>query len=128
MSYMYRYCIPSNLEETRNLVSEILKELNKLIKDENLLFDLRIILNELVINSVIHGNKCDDSKKVMIDLEVRNSKICIQVVDEGLGIDYNFDIYNPDNLESYGRGLIIVRGLTDELYIEKNKVQAVKYI
>ncbi len=125
---MHSDSISSSLEETRNYITSRLAELEKVIEDESLLFDIRIVLNELIINGVIHGNKCKKEKDVKVTIVVDKEAVSIEVEDEGLGIDYNFDIYDPNRLESYGRGLVIVKGLVDELTIEGNKVKATKYI
>jgi len=37
------------------------------------------------------------------------------------------NVYNPMDLKCNGRGLIIADELSDEFYIEKNKVVSVKY-
>jgi len=112
----------------KNFVEDVLKKLEKLIDDNDIMFDIKLILNELIINGVLHGNNCISTKCVKLDLEIKGNKITIQVQDEGQGIDYDLKSYNPNDLKCCGRGLVIVNGLSDEFYIEKNKVVAVKVI
>lgn len=128
MEFKYSGIVCSDLDMIRNFVDEVLNKLGKLIKDNDTMFDIKLILNELIINGVLHGNNCITTKCVKLNLEVKDNKITIQVEDEGQGIDYDLGSYDPNDLKCCGRGLVIVNGLSDEFYIEKNKVIAVKLI
>ncbi|WP_176718819.1 ATP-binding protein [Caloranaerobacter ferrireducens] len=114
--------------KVKNIIDEIINEVNRVICDENIIFDVKLILSELVVNSVIHGNKQDECKIVNIYLRIQDELIRIEVTDEGKGVDYNIDEYDPMDLKIGGRGLVIVDGLSDEFYIERNKVVSIKYI
>lgn len=126
----FTYCasIGSDLGLIKNFIEEVLKKLNRIIDNGDTMFDIRLILNELVINGVLHGNDCITSKCVKLSLEVKENTLTIQVEDEGAGIDYNLESYDPSDLKCCGRGLVIVNGLSDEFYIQKNKVTAIKHI
>lgn len=128
MSFIYRNSICSDLDDIKITIQDIINKLKNFVKDEDLIFDIRLILNELVINSVIHGNKCNRDKCVELYLEVVENILRIEVSDEGQGINYDLKSYNPDELKCCGRGLVIVDGLSDEFHINKNKVEVVKYI
>lgn len=128
MNFIYQRSICSDLEDINIVMGEILDKLGKIINDEDTIFDIRIILNELVANSIIHGNKYNKNKLVDIFLELRENALRIKVVDEGQGIDYDIESYNPKELKCCGRGLVIVNGLADKCHIEKNKVEVIKYI
>ena len=52
----------------------------------------------------------------------------LNVEDEGEGFLYDKDNYDPLELKSSGRGLIIVDGLSDEFFVNNNKVSIVKYL
>lgn len=128
VDFKYNGTVCSDLEMIKSFVDEILKKLNKIIEDSDIMFDVRLILNELVINGVLHGNDCSITKCVKLSLEVSGDKLTIQVEDEGKGIDYDFKSYDPTDLKCCGRGLIIANGLSDEFYIHKNRVTAIKHI
>lgn len=128
LDFKYSGTVCSDLEMIKNFIEDILTKINGLIKNNNAMFDIRLILNELVINGVLHGNDCVSSKCVKLSLEVNDNKVIIQVEDEGNGIDFDFKTYDPMELSCSGRGLVIVNGLSDEFYIQKNKVTAVKHI
>jgi serine/threonine-protein kinase RsbW len=128
LDFKYSGTVCSDLEMIKSFIDDILKKLNKIIVNNDTMFDIKLILNELVINGVLHGNDAIISKCVKLSLEVEEDKITIQVEDEGKGIDYDCKSYDPDSLKCCGRGLVIVNGLSDEFYIQKNKVIAVKRI
>ena len=128
LDYKFNGVICSDLNLTRNFIDDILYKLKDCIKNRDTIFDIKLILNELVINGVLHGNNCMISKCIKISLEIDKDKITIQVEDEGKGIDYDFSSYDPTALETNGRGLVIVSGLSDEFYIQNNKVTAIKHI
>lgn len=128
VDFKYSGTICSDLDMIRNFVDNILLKINRLINDKDIMFDIRLILNELIINGVMHGNDCVTSKCVTLSLELKDDKITIQVEDEGKGIDYDVKSYDPSDLKCCGRGLVIVNGLSDEFYINKNKVIAIKHI
>jgi serine/threonine-protein kinase RsbW len=74
-------------------------------------------LNEVVINAIVHGNKLDPSKKVIVNADIEGKRIIWTVTDEGAGFDYNNlpDPTAPENLESLtGRGVFIIKHLADQ--------------
>lgn len=120
--------IKSDLDDVKNNLEDIVEQLNQLLKNEDLMFDLRLILNELVVNGVIHGNKLDENKKVELRVVIEDNNIQIKVMDEGHGFEYDRDSYDPLDMKSSGRGLFIVDGLSDELSISDEGVSVVKYL
>lgn len=128
LSFMYQGSVCSDLNDIKVFLHDVLEKLDGFLRDEDLIFDLRLILNELIINSAIHGNQCNKDKTVDLYLEIIEDKIKIEVVDEGKGIDFERVSYESDELKCCGRGLVLVNGLSDEVYIDKNRVIAVKRI
>lgn len=128
MSFVYYGSISSDLKLIEDFTNKVLKRIGNIIKDKNLIFDIKLILNELIINGVFHGNKCIDSKYIDLSLEVKDNQIIIKVQDEGEGINYDFTDYNPLDLQCGGRGLIIVKGLSDQLIVEDNLITVIKDI
>lgn len=119
--------ICSDLCEIQNFLDDIVLKLGDIIKDEILLFDIRLILSELIINSAIHGNKKDKCKKISVKLDVDKKSFRLEVTDEGNGFIFDKGAYDPLELKCSGRGLVIADGLSDEFYIDNNKVVSVKY-
>ncbi len=73
---------------------------------------------EAVNNAIIHGNKSDSNKTVIVEIKhVRNLlKICVE--DEGPGFDPGLipDPTKPENIEKLnGRGIFLMSRLTDKI-------------
>lgn len=106
---------------------DIINQIDELIKDKDELMEIRLILSELLINGIKHGNKGDINKKVYLRVLVSNNGVYIEVRDEGDGINYNIDEnFEEDIFKSSGRGLQLVKGLSDGLIIEDREVKVHK--
>lgn len=127
MAYVMKKKIKSDVTYVKNIVNEILIDLNGFL-DNKQKFNTKLILSELLINGVRHGNKLDKSKYVHVNVLVNRETLKIQVSDEGKGFNYDKSKYNPYSLEESGRGLVIVEGLSDHLSIKGNTVTAIKYL
>jgi len=87
-------------------------------------FDVKIILNELLQNAIEHGNLLNCNKRVYMDVCIREKDILsITIRDQGQGFDVH-KILNVENnhidddimeLPEFGRGLLIVRSLCDDI-------------
>lgn len=128
LSFVFEGSVCSDLCAIKNFVQDVLEKLNKVINDETVMFDIRLILNELMANGVIHGNNFDKDKYIKLSVKVSGDLVRIEVTDEGRGFECDLKSYDPLELKCCGRGLILVNGLSDELYVDKNRIVAVKYL
>ena len=83
---------------------------------------------EAVNNSIIHGNKEDETKKVNVSFKVDSDYIYITIEDEGPGFNfYNVpDPTTPENIENiHGRGVYLMKHLADDVIFHGrgNKVE-----
>jgi len=79
----------SDLCSVKGCLENIIEEVSKTIQDKELLFEVRLILSELVINGAIHGNKESKNKHINIDLQLEYNFIRIEIIDEGEGFIYD---------------------------------------
>ena len=80
--------------------------------------EISLAVRESVANAVLHGNGCDAAKKVLLVVEVRDSRLAISVRDEGKGFDPATlpDPCDPLNLlRDRGRGVFLVNASMDEV-------------
>lgn len=126
--YSFNGSVNSDLKSVKAFLSNIIERLETYIKDEEMFFDIRLILNELIVNGAIHGNKKSLDKKVFVSMTIDEKNITIHVRDEGEGIDYDFSSYNVDEMKCCGRGLVLVEALTDDLILKKNEIIGIKYL
>lgn len=114
-----------NLREVEKLVDEFneIEELNESLYGKVLLATI-----EAANNAIVHGNKLDPEKTVMV--EIRKSKDIIEIYVEDQGEGFNYmripDPTAPENIENiHGRGVFLMKQLSDEVNFYKNgtKVQ-----
>ena len=116
-SEMYTLQLPSKQESItllENLIEEIADKHNI---SEDTFANMMTSLSEAGINAIVHGNKLDPNKKVIINAEIEGRRIIWTVTDEGEGFDYNNlpDPTAPENIENLtGRGVFIMKHLADQ--------------
>jgi serine/threonine-protein kinase RsbW len=109
--------LPSNPESITQLEALIEEIADKYHVADDTFANMMTCLNEAAINAIIHGNKLDATKKVIINADVAPKRVIWTVTDEGEGFDYNHlaDPTAPENLESLtGRGVFIIKHLADQ--------------
>lgn len=123
MKYFFNKEFCGGIKNINTLVDKILKDVSPIV-NEDLLFDIRLILNELLINCHEHGNKLDEEKSIGLEFNIDDKTIYFSVSDEGNGI-INRKIYENSECKCHGRGLILVESLVDEIELEENKVKCI---
>ncbi len=126
--------IPSEVNLVNETILQILEtaKLVGFIKNTDLESNLRLVYTEAIVNAIVHGNKSDKSKKVIVVAEITYEKMIVSIEDMGEGFDFQ-KINNPleeDNLlKSSGRGIYLIKAIMDEVKFEKNgsKIILVKY-
>jgi len=105
---------PESITLLENLIEQIA---DKHHVSEDTFANMMTCLNEIAINAIVHGNKLDESKKVIVNAEVESKRVIWTVTDEGAGFDYDHlpDPTAVENLENLtGRGVFIVKQLADQ--------------
>lgn len=78
---------------------------------------LLIAVSEIIINSILHGNKQQEHKKICVTVCIEGSDFIVKVTDEGNEFDIN-NIPDPtvseNLLKNSGRGIFIARQLVDD--------------
>lgn len=116
-SELFTLQLPSNPESITQLEALIEEIADKYHIAEDTFANMMTCLNEAAINAIIHGNKLDASKKVIINADVDAKRAIWTITDQGDGFDYNHlaDPTAPENLESLtGRGVFIIKHLADQ--------------
>ncbi|PWK75422.1 serine/threonine-protein kinase RsbW [Mucilaginibacter oryzae] len=116
-SELYTLQLPSKTESIAQLEQLIEEIADKHNVAEDTFANMMTCLNEAVINAIVHGNKLDETRKVIVNAEVEPRRIVWTVTDEGPGFDYNnlADPTAPENLENLtGRGVFIIKHLADQ--------------
>ena len=96
--------------------------------DEDSLHWVSVAVRESVVNAIKHGNKNDESKRVVVEftpLPIEEpEELVIRVEDEGEGFDPEelADPLAPENiLKSSGRGIFLIRSFMDDVQLQRRK-------
>jgi len=121
------YCelqFDSQTTKVRQIVNRLLEFIDSHAPATSARDDLRLVFSELLYNAVIHGNKGDRSKHVQVQLKAESDRIYVCVRDEGCGFDHeeatSQAVSEKSLLEENGRGMILVRALTENLCFNKS--------
>lgn len=125
--------IPSDPEFIRQASSEILDSLKDLDIDESTLFDIRLSLEEAIINAMKYGNNFNKDLPVSISYSLTADKLQITVRDRGKGFNHSSvpdPTLNNNILKQGGRGLYLIRNLMDEVKFNDsgNEIKMVKFL
>lgn len=112
----------SQIKEFRDDTTDLLK---KLKYDDDLIFKIRLILDELIVNSYKHGNNKEYEKMIDVLMFIDKSLVMIKVKDEGEGISYS---KKRDLFADHGRGIQLVYNLCDNLLVRDNTIAAFLYL
>jgi anti-sigma regulatory factor (Ser/Thr protein kinase) len=90
---------------------------------------LLLVVRELIMNAIVHGNRSVRSRIALIRIARRGKFFEAQVDDEGEGFDYDSLVLGlPDDPQSLAnRGLVLVHELAEELVFERggSRVRAI---
>ena len=103
--------------------------------DEDALHWVSVAVRESVVNAIKHGNKNDESKRVVVEFTTapvdEPEEIVIRVQDEGEGFDPEevADPLAPENiLKSSGRGIFLIRSFMDDVRLQRGKVRGMEVL
>ena len=112
--------LPSELGAIAAAVEYVTRRCESCDEDpRRLRLNFRVALTEALSNAILYGNHRDPSKRVRVEVFVRNCSVIARVTDEGEGFDCRRvpDPTTPDNLtKPGGRGLFLMHNLLDEVH------------
>jgi len=133
--------LPSNIhlatEGINDIINYIDEEYGPL--NDTSLFELKVVLNEIILNAVRHGNKEDEEKLVKIAVFIIDETfVGIVVEDEGNGYDVKelprennfFGADDISEIDEHGRGILIVNSLCEKVKVNQkgNRISVLKKI
>lgn len=111
---------PASISDVENLIEKACADLNV---SEDLFGNILISVTEGVNNAIIHGNKGISTLSVHLSVLNNDTFICFRIKDEGKGFDPEAipDPTAPENLlKENGRGIFLMKSLSDDLVFENN--------
>ncbi|MDO5047649.1 MAG: ATP-binding protein [Anaerococcus sp.] len=111
-----------------NLIKEfnraVIDHLKEKTHDPDLIFKIRLILDELTANSYKHGNNREFARKIDCLVLLDDYFCLINVKDEGCGIVSDGE---ADFLSEHGRGIKLVNAMSDNVLVKGNSIAALIY-
>ena len=126
-----KFQVISDLANVQKVSEQVLSFLKPLSLSEAALFDIRLCLEEALINAMKYGNALRKDLEVELEVEGSPEEVRITVQDQGPGFDVKKlkDCTQEENLyRNHGRGVYLMHQLMDEVrYNEKgNRLLMVK--
>ncbi len=115
---MEKIIIKSTFTEVEATISSLVEKVRCMVSDDEFYFDFKLMLSEIMANALIHGNKKDPEKSILVHAHISSEMIKVTVEDEGEGFnaDCVADPSMPSNLSKVsGRGIFLVRNLSDSM-------------
>ena len=112
----YELVLSSKIQQLSK-VEKFLDELKGVLHlNDEQYYRVLVATTEAVNNGIIHGNKRNPKKKVLLTFERKNSALVICVQDEGKGFE-SAKLPDPlaeeNLLRDHGRGVFLIRSLMD---------------
>ncbi len=110
--------VPSDPDFIPAIDEFVLSKINCLNLDEDTLSDLSLSVSEAIANAMVHGNKLDPNKNVIVSINISDDELKVSIKDEGEGFDPESvpDPTKPENImRDSGRGIHIMRSFIDEI-------------
>ena len=126
-----KFQVASDLANVQKTSQDVLSFLKPLSLAESAQFDIRLCLEEALINAMKYGNRLKKDLPVELEVEGSPDEVRITVQDQGTGFDVKKleDCTAEKNLYlNHGRGVYLLHQLMDEVrYNEKgNQLLMVK--
>ena len=125
--------MPSDIKKIRKVIARIVDLLVERNVDKSHMFDIRLSVEEAIINAIEHGNKKDKNLIVDISFAIDDEKIELAVEDQGRGFDHTKmpdPTTNGNVLRAHGRGVYLIHKLMDRVqYNDRgNRIKLIKYL
>ncbi len=113
-----KFQVDSDLANVQKASQDVLSFLKPLPLGEAALFDIRLCLEEALINAMKYGNGLKKDVPVEMDVEGGDQEVRITIKDQGPGFDVSklANCTQEENLyRNHGRGVYLIHQLMDEV-------------
>lgn len=108
--------VPEEISRVEQFVDQLNEEFGF---KEDVYANILVAVTEAVNNGILHGNRENPDKKVVVRGKMLNPyRLSVTVIDEGKGFDHENlrDPTDPTNLlNEHGRGVFVMEHLSDEI-------------
>ncbi len=124
---------PSRLDDLPKCIDDVMRQIKEKVKSEQDLFQVRLCIQEALVNAVKHGNKLNSELKVQLDIEISDEFLEINIIDEGQGFN-DQELEDPTeekNLNKLsGRGVFLIKRKMDKVkFFDKGRgIKMIKFL
>ena len=105
--------------EMLDMVQAVLSHLSGVLGfGEEAVHYMSVAIRESVVNAMKHGNKLDESKRVIVEFVMHPGTLEVRVQDQGAGFDpaaVADPVAEENLLKAYGRGIFFMKSFMDEV-------------
>ncbi len=113
---VYNMIYSSVSESEEKMLDELRAILLKHDIDGSLHYAISLVLSEAFTNALVHGNKKDPRRNIIIKLAINDTEVCAEIEDEGQhGLEYIKRRQPPDLLSEGGRGIDLMELYSDSV-------------
>jgi len=130
---VFKRVLHLSLKDIPSVVKDIFRFVKPLKIAVDKVFDIRLSIEEALVNAVKHGNKSDNNKRVYLYLRAGTEVFTVEIRDDGKGFNYKKTPLptTKGNLKKpSGRGIFLIRELMDEVefFDGGSRIRMVKYL
>ncbi len=112
-----------SLSENEN---KMLNDVEKFLDDNKISGELKnrfmLCVSEAFTNALIHGNKLDSNKKIIVIYTLNQSTLSADIIDEGIGgVEKINKRKHPELLSEGGRGVELIKHYSSSFEISENE-------
>ena len=119
----FRGSVASDMVSLRGFIAEAMAEVASYIPDRDLQYNIRLIIDELMVNGADHGNAWNRNKRVHLRIDMEPDRMRIAVRDEGDGFYYSPKDFSCTSDSCCGRGLFIVESICRSVEYQGNVIR-----
>ena len=116
--------VTSSFEKLESVIDESQSFVEAHLDDDDLTYQVVLLVSEAVTNAIKHGNRFDDGKQVRLEIVIREDRVIVCVQDEGQGFDPEA-IENPldesNLMRESGRGLFLMKRIADVVTYDRDR-------
>lgn len=122
-----RLVVQSELKSLENVYQWIETSLVTKVSAKELR-NILLVTQEMVTNSILHGNKSMIEKQVIVELQTTSTHLIIEIEDEGEGLKTlpsKKEAEELDYLAENGRGVKLAVLMTESMELHQNRIKLI---
>ncbi len=115
--------LPTDLKSIPGCLDSVVKKAGDLPFSDEQLHDIKLSLEEALVNAIKHGNRLDPRLWVSVSVQSNDDSLTITVCDQGSGFDFKNvpdPTKEPNLSRPSGRGVFLIRNRMDKVEFLNN--------